>query len=271
MKTPQNCIFYHTFDDIKGWWNLKDIKSYTGKFNFEGKSVLEIGPASGFVTQYMESQGASVTCVDLGPNLPPEHLPWYDMEVNEDEDKKEMEGINNSFYYVKERYSLKAELVHSSVYSIPKSIDKKDVSVLGCVLLHLSDPFKALQSVVAKTKNTIIVVEPMWRLQCLQRMSFWVLKSLGSLAGIPLKPAFFVPSVKGHWPSSYSWWYLPPDAVASMLEILGFIETKVVYHTQEFKGKTKPLYTIVASRTSLAQNLQYNESETKKKESINES
>lgn len=41
---------------------------YLGHVNLAGKRVLEIGPASGHLTFWMEAQGAEVVGFDLGPN-----------------------------------------------------------------------------------------------------------------------------------------------------------------------------------------------------------
>jgi hypothetical protein len=65
------CAFYHA-TDLPGsvepdWeWDLRaGIDAYLGGVSFAGERVLEAGPASGFVTAYMDRQGADVLSVEL--------------------------------------------------------------------------------------------------------------------------------------------------------------------------------------------------------------
>ena len=74
MKTInfEDCEFY-TVQNIpglskptEGEWDLrKNVDAYLGNQNLSGKTVLELGPASGFLTFHMESKGALVTSIEL--------------------------------------------------------------------------------------------------------------------------------------------------------------------------------------------------------------
>jgi hypothetical protein len=52
----EDCLFYHTVDIpghgvVRGQWDLRQqVDTYLGGYRFAGKRVLEIGPASGFLT-----------------------------------------------------------------------------------------------------------------------------------------------------------------------------------------------------------------------------
>ena len=51
---------------IIGLWDLRQtVDDYLGRIDFAGKRVLEIGPASGFLTIEMERRGADVVAVEL--------------------------------------------------------------------------------------------------------------------------------------------------------------------------------------------------------------
>src|SRR5947207_1423195 len=67
---PADCDFYHRFEvpglgETDGAWDLRaGAAEYQGHAALAGKTVLEIGPASGFLSFWMEARGASVTCLE---------------------------------------------------------------------------------------------------------------------------------------------------------------------------------------------------------------
>ena len=70
-----DCEFYHVMDLpgyglTEGQWDLRaGADAYLGGFEFSGKRVLEIGPASGFLTFEMERRGADVVCFDVAEEI----------------------------------------------------------------------------------------------------------------------------------------------------------------------------------------------------------
>jgi hypothetical protein len=68
----EDCRFYHCVDlpngnTINGPWDLRDAESaYLGGVDVSGKRVLEIGPATGHLSFWMEKQGAEVVAFDAG-------------------------------------------------------------------------------------------------------------------------------------------------------------------------------------------------------------
>jgi hypothetical protein len=67
-----DCYFYHTMElpgygVINGEWDLRrGVDEYLGEVLFAGQRVLEIGPASGFLTFEMEKRGAEIISVEVG-------------------------------------------------------------------------------------------------------------------------------------------------------------------------------------------------------------
>jgi hypothetical protein len=59
-----SCDFYHVMDlpgvgQVGGQWDLRGrVDDYLGHVELRGKRILEIGPASGFLTVEMEKRGA---------------------------------------------------------------------------------------------------------------------------------------------------------------------------------------------------------------------
>jgi hypothetical protein len=77
-----------------------------------GKRVLEIGPASGYLTFYMESQGAEVVSVEL----PPVHV-WnvvsdagLDLDAFVEEVRDGVEHVPNGYWFTHERVLSRAGL-----------------------------------------------------------------------------------------------------------------------------------------------------------------
>jgi hypothetical protein len=69
LPRRDDCLFYHSFTlpegDIAGMWDLRaQPRRYLGEVDFSGRSVLEVGPASGFLSFHMEAAGAQVTCLE---------------------------------------------------------------------------------------------------------------------------------------------------------------------------------------------------------------
>src|SRR5689334_17854377 len=67
-----DCYFYHTMElpghgviEGRDWDLRRGVDEYLGKVDFDGQRVLEIGPASGFLTFEMEKRGAEVVSVEV--------------------------------------------------------------------------------------------------------------------------------------------------------------------------------------------------------------
>jgi O-methyltransferase len=63
VSSPDECARYHTFElpdgrIIRAAWDMRDcVDDCLGRFDFTGKTVLEVGPANGFYTIAMEKRG----------------------------------------------------------------------------------------------------------------------------------------------------------------------------------------------------------------------
>jgi hypothetical protein len=106
----KDCLFYHVQDlpnlpkPTEGIYDLRNnVNEYLGNVDFKKKSVIELGPASGFLSFFMENQGAKVTSVDLSikddlwdvvPNCRIDHKKYAS-----DHMKKNIIKVQNSFWY----------------------------------------------------------------------------------------------------------------------------------------------------------------------------
>ena len=243
VETPpsprlEECGFYHAMDlpgvgEVDWHWDLRrGMHEYLGDVDFEGKRVLEIGPASGFVTAHMEARGAEVVAVEL-----PEHYPWdivpyaqLDLEQIAADRLIGMRALRNGFWYAHRALGLRARLFYGSVADLPDDQGPFDVSVLAAVLLHTRDPVALLEACAARTGESVVVVE----------RSFPELNQIG----MPL--ARLVPTVDNEiW---HTWWSFTPSLLEQLLAVLGFGSATVSFHEQRHRSGMIPLFTVVATR-----------------------
>ncbi len=78
----EDCDFYHSVDladgrSIAGVWDLRGNEdAYFGGVDVAGKRVFEPGPASGYLTGWMEGRGAEVVGFEAGWDVPNDLLPF---------------------------------------------------------------------------------------------------------------------------------------------------------------------------------------------------
>lgn len=167
ILSMDECYFYHTMDvpghgTIKGEWDLRgSVDDYLGNFDFKGKRVLDVGAASGILSFHIEKQGAEVISFDLSENFDWDIVPFSENnnEIARSERRRHLRRINNGYWLCHQAFQSKAQMVNGVVYNIPHSIGAVDVAVFGSILLHLRDPFLALENAAALAKEAIIVAD----------------------------------------------------------------------------------------------------------------
>jgi hypothetical protein len=263
------CDFYHTMDIpglgvVNGKWDLRDgVDQYLGSVNFKGKRVLELGTASGFLCFHMEKQGAEVVAHDIGEGQPWDMVPFcqYDYKEHIESFKEYNRRLKNAYWYAHRAYNSKAKVIYSSVYDIPEEIGIVDIGTFCAILLHLRDPFLALQSATRLVRDTVIVtdlaprrtlISPIYPRHHLGRLSSFVKRyasgQRNALAEHKLPYMQFLPDFRtlAH---KDAWWSLSPEIIINFIGVLGFEETRVTYHTHKLYGKEGRLFTVVGKRT----------------------
>ena len=67
VEGPDECFFYHTMELpglglVRGQWDLRGrFDDYVGGVGVEGKTVLDVGTATGFLSFEAERRGAACT------------------------------------------------------------------------------------------------------------------------------------------------------------------------------------------------------------------
>lgn len=245
--TVEESRFYHRFDfpelaDQPWVWDLRgDEASYLGHYDFKEKRVLEFGAASGFLSFWMERQGAEVVSIDLSPDVA--STSWDTLFAADDDPDaikavmaETTRSMNNGYWYAHQRLGSKARLVHGTVYSVPEDIGTFDVVTLGAILLHLRDPLGALENALRFTRQTVVITDLV------------PFKSTPADSKRPI--ATFVPSPQTKRPhGGWTWWHISPEVYARYLALKGFtIVKRSVAAYRHNTGRSLELFTIVATR-----------------------
>src|SRR5262249_40906112 len=90
ISSPKGCYFYHTMDvpgasgtvTHRGDWDLRGrYDDYLHGVDVAGKSVLDLGTATGWISFEVERRGATeVVGVDMADDVPSQHVPYAFLE-----------------------------------------------------------------------------------------------------------------------------------------------------------------------------------------------
>jgi hypothetical protein len=239
VDDPARCHFYHSmqipgYGLVEGPWDLRPgADRYLGHYDFRGKRSLDVGTASGFLSFHMEALGAEVVSFDLSEQFPWDIVPFsgaVDPAIDLGR-KNHLREINDGYWLAHRAFGSRARVVYGSVYNIPKDIGPVDVAVYGSILLHLRDPFLALENGARLARDAVIVAD---------------VAPLGLLGWWLKRPSF---EPRHDQPACWdTWWLLPPRLVREYLAILGFPRATTNWHRQLYRGKPQWLYTVVARR-----------------------
>jgi hypothetical protein len=240
VETLDDCYFYHTvelpeFGLIEGEWDLRNgVEAYLGNIDPAGMRILEVGTANGYLCFEMERRGADVVAYDLSDEYDWDIVPFggsIDQKLRA-ERRKRIRQLNNAWWLTHRLLHSRAKVVYGTAYTIPEAIGPVDTATFGCILLHLRDPFLALQRAAVLARQTLVVTD--------------VMPGWGDETNN--HPLTFIPD-PANPDMNDSWCYLAPGLVERYLHILGFPRTAISYHQPLFQGHPAPLYTVTGSRT----------------------
>lgn len=244
VANADDCDFYHSLNipghgEVKGQWDLRGNEhDYLGRIDFRGKSVLEIGPASGYLTFWMERQGAKVTAFDLSEDHKWDFVPFagIDLEALNAARKTHLQRLHNSWWFTRRAYDAKAEMIYGTVYEIDPSLGAFDVVTLNSVLLHLRDPFRAIEKAAMVCSRTLVISDVAEEQFLPRERRMWNQMIM-----------FMLPRSATKTPVE-AWYYMTSVTVAEILKILGFTKTRITKHTQKFMHRPARYYTVVGER-----------------------
>lgn len=231
-----DCDFYHVVelpggDLTSGQWDLRaTAHEYLGGIEVADKRVLEIGPASGFLSFHMERRGARVVCVEPPMDAFWDLVPGPNVEETGRRFAAHITRIRNSFWYLHRVYGSGVDCYEADLYNLPDGLPSFDIAVFGSVLLHCCSPAQMLDAVGELTEKQIVITE----------------RFFPDLAGQPL--CRLIPSQDNG--VRETWWQFSPDFFRQYLGILGFQKSDVTHHQQWYAAGNSwiEMFTVVATR-----------------------
>ena len=248
VASIDDCYFYHTMDipshgTVKGDWDLRGREAaYLGNVGLRGKRVLEIGTASGFLCFTMERMGAQVVAYDLSAGQDWDIVPYAGLDYagRLSDGRRLIQRLNNAYWFAHKAFGSAARVMHGTVYEIPEDIGEFDICTFGSILLHLRDPFLALQRVTAHVRETVVVTD------LFPRFKGPLLSAVELVTASRL--VRFLPNARRKEPYD-TWWILSPGLVSEYLQILGFERTRISFHEQRYRDRNIKLFTVVGQRS----------------------
>jgi tRNA (mo5U34)-methyltransferase len=153
--------WYHTIDlghgiVTPGHYDHQPYLQFYGlPEDLSGKTVLDVGAASGFFSFEMERRGAQVTATDLPAWMDHDFGPAYQPDKTSDEGHR----------YLYEPFELARSVLGSNVkrreitiYDLsPETVGTFDLVFCSSLLLHLTDPIRALWRIQSVAKKAAII------------------------------------------------------------------------------------------------------------------
>jgi len=237
-----DCFFYHTMDlpgfgEVKGHWDLRGrFDDYIGGVDLKGKTVLDVGTATGFLSFEAEKRGAArVLSFDISDPRQQTFLPFKDNLYCRDPDGwaatsgTEIEQWKNAYWLCHRLLDSRAEVFYGNIYDLPKELGQFDIAIVGAVLEHLSDQVTALASIARLTKEKMIVITPLLETE----------DRIARFAGSADHPE-----------DDFTWWTYSVGVYREVFRMLGFTIANIKHaeYRYHYLDRFETRHTIVAVR-----------------------
>jgi tRNA (mo5U34)-methyltransferase len=220
VKKVNSLTWYHTLelgDGIitKGIFNLRPYLKYYGiPDDLSGKTVLDIGAASGFFSFEFEKRNAKVTATELPKML--DHDFGHERNPNVT-DEEAAEFMHHPFSLAKKILKSNVSMKYINIYDIsPETMGVFDIVFCGSVLNHLKNPINALINICKVTKEMAVIATPIFQDKMLNLKA--LIKKIFLKKKKPDSPlALFEGEVDGN-----TWWIPNRSCLMAMARAAGF-------------------------------------------------
>ncbi len=197
-------------------------------------AVLEIGPASGYLTFWMEARGADVVSIELPLDHAWDIVPDVSLDTAafERDVREGVDHIRDAYWYAHEATGSKAKVYYGDVYALPDALGHFDYAVIAAVLLHLRDPLRAVEQ-CARLADNLIITDVHHE-------------------DIPDDKAYMEWFSTKDYKAPHVWFKFSPYLFVRFAEVLGFDESTVTFHDQLYTAEGPPrpglMFTVVSRR-----------------------
>jgi hypothetical protein len=201
LPAVEDCRFYHAMDipgigPVPGTWDLRGrFSDYTGGIELRGKTLLDVGTASGFLTFEAELRGARVTSFDA---LSDDQRDY--MAFGEHNRAETFGRTRNSYWLAHHHFKSRAQVVHGNIRDLAVIVPPSDVVFLGQILVHLRNPLDTLRQACLLAGEHLVIIEG----------SFESDSPIAAFLGT------------GDGSGIHSWWHWSTGLYRRWLSVLGF-------------------------------------------------
>lgn len=153
--------WYHTIDLGDGLITpgAYDHRPYLPQYglpdDLTGRTALDLGAASGFFSFELERRGAQVTAVDLPTWDSHDFGPNYRADQD---DETANRYLHEPFEIARAALGSTVQKRHFNIYDVsPETVGVHDLVFCGSLLIHLSDPIRALWNIASVTRDKAII------------------------------------------------------------------------------------------------------------------
>lgn len=158
--------WYHTIDlgggiVTPGTFDLRPVVGHFGiPDRLDGKTVLDVGPGNGFFSFLFEERGASVTTVEL-PSWGAHDASPVLKAFYESEGAAAALNIHDALGLAAQAKRSRVTRQFVNVYDLDPAVHGRyDIVFCSSVLLHLTDPLRAMYRMYSATKEMALISTP---------------------------------------------------------------------------------------------------------------
>jgi tRNA (mo5U34)-methyltransferase len=193
QRIVESLTWYHTIDLGKGVVTpgFYDHRPYLGCYGLPrdlgNMTALDIGAASGFFAFEMERRGAEVTATDLPTWMAHDFGPMYQPDMNPEQAHQ---YLHDPFLFAQSVLGSRVKRSLINIYGIgPETTGCFDLVFCGSVLLHLTDPIRALWRIQSVTKGVAIIATCIHPSRSSEPLALFTGQHRGDTWWLPNRPA----------------------------------------------------------------------------------
>lgn len=165
-----DCFFYHSLDlpdgtSIQGHWDIRGrFEDYIGRYPLAGKTVLDVGTATGFLAFSAEAAGARVTALDARGSQDFQRVPFRDSLYHRDRsawisqfETTSHRPLRNGFWHAWHKLQSQVEVIYASTDKLHSWDRGFDVVLAGAIVEHLADPVSAIGGMARLANEALII------------------------------------------------------------------------------------------------------------------